>query len=467
MRRRLPLLPTLLFSFATLADAQPSLTPTQALARDIFRELIGIDTTDEHGATTPAAEALARRLREAGLPAADVQVLGPTPRKANLVARLRGTGAKRPLLLLAHLDVVEARREDWTVDPFTLLERDGFFYGRGAEDVKDGAAIMTANVIQFIKEGYRPDRDLILALTADEEGGTSNGVQWLLAEHRDLIDAELCLNFDGGDFEALGTRRVSGAIQAAEKGYADFTLEVTDAGGHSSLPRPGNAIYRLSAGLLRIADFTFPVHLNEVTRSFFARRASLESGQRATDMREAGGDNPPAAAAGRLSSDMYYNALLRTTCVATLVTAGHAANALPQRARANVNCRIVPGETEEEVRSTLVRVLNDPTISVSHPAPRQNQASPLRPDVLAAVDRATAAVYPGLPIIPTMETGATDGRLLRGAGIPTYGISGVFLDDLDDRSHGRDERVGVRDFYDGLAFNYHLIRALGTVPAAP
>jgi acetylornithine deacetylase/succinyl-diaminopimelate desuccinylase-like protein len=435
MRRRLLLLPTLLFSFATLADAQsPSLTPTQALARDIFRELIGIDTTDEHGATTPAAEALARRLREAGLPAADVQVLGPTPKKANLVARLRGTGAKRPLLLLAHLDVVEARREDWTVDPFTLLERDGFFYGRGAEDVKDGAAIMTANVIQFIKEGYRPDRD--------------------------LIDADLCLNFDGGDFEALGTRRVSGAIQAAEKGYADFTLEVTDAGGHSSLPRPGNAIYRLSAGLMRIADFTFPVHLNEVTRSFFTRRAPLESGPRAADMREAGGDNPTAAAVGRLSSDMYYNALLRTTCVATLVTAGHAANALPQRARANVNCRIVPGETEEEVRSSLVRVLNDPTISVSHPAPRQNPASPLRPDVLAAVDRATATVYPGLPIIPTMETGATDGRLLRGAGIPTYGISGVFLDDLDDRSHGRDERVGVRDFYDGLAFNYHLIQAL-------
>ena len=461
MRRRLLLLPTLLCCFTTLAYAQnPSLTPTQALARDIFRELIGIDTTDEHGATTPAAEAIAKRLREAGLPAADVQVIGPTPTKGNLVARLRGTGAKRPLLLLAHLDVVEARREDWTVDPFTLLERDGFFYGRGTEDVKDGAAIMTANVIQFIKEGYRPDRDVILALTADEEGGTSNGVQWLLAEHRNLIDAELCLNFDGGDFEALGARRVSGAIQAAEKGYADFTLEVTDAGGHSSLPRPGNAIYRLSAGLLRIAEFTFPTHLNEVTRSFFARRAPLESGQRAADMREAGGDNPSVAAVGRLSSDMYYNAMLRTTCVATLVTAGHAANALPQRARANVNCRIVPGETEEEVRSALVRVLNDPTISVTHPAPRQNPASPLRPDVLAAVGRATAAVYPGLPIIPTMETGATDGRLLRGAGIPTYGISGVFLDDLDDRSHGRDERVGVRDFYDGLAFNDRLIRAL-------
>ena len=461
MRRRLLILSITLVCSIPFVEAQsPSLKPTEALARDIFRELIGIDTTDEHGATTPAAEAIARRLREAGLPAADVQVIGPTPTKGNLVARLRGTGAKRPLLLLAHLDVVEARREDWTVDPFTLLERDGFFYGRGTEDVKDGAAIMTANVIQFIKDGYRPDRDVILALTADEEGGTSNGVQWLLAEHRDLIDAELCLNFDGGDFEALGTRRVSGAIQAAEKGYADFTLEVTDAGGHSSLPRPGNAIYRLSAGLLRIADFTFPVHLNEVTRSFFARRAPLESGQRADDMREAGADNPSAAAVGRLSSDMYYNALVRTTCVATLVTAGHAANALPQRARANVNCRIVPGETEEEVRSALVRVLNDPTISVSHPAPRQNPASPLRPDVLAAVDRATAAVYPGLPIIPTMETGATDGRLLRGAGIPTYGISGVFLDDLDDRSHGRDERVGVRDFYDGLAFNDRLIRAL-------
>jgi len=454
---------TLLICLSGLPAAQaPSLTPAQSLARDIFRELIAIDTTDEHGATTPAAEAVARRLREAGLPAADVQVLGPTPKKGNLVARLRGTGAKRPLLLLAHLDVVEARREDWTVDPFMLLERDGFFYGRGAEDVKDGAAILTANLIEFIKKGDRPDRDLILALTADEENrdDTNNGVGWLLAQHRDLIDAELCLNLDGGNFEALGTRRVSGAIQAAEKGYADFTLEVTDAGGHSSLPRPGNAIYRLSAALLRLADFAFPVHLNEVTRSFFTRRAALESGQRATDMREAGGDQPSAAVVGRLSSDMYYNALLRTTCVATLVTAGHAANALPQRARANVNCRIVPGETEEEVRSTLVRVLNDPTISVSHPAPRLNPASSLRPDVLAAVDRATAAVYPGLPIIPTMETGATDGRLLRGAGIPTYGISGVFLDDLDDRSHGRDERVGVRDFYDGLSFNYHLIRAL-------
>src|SRR5262245_5701135 len=207
MRRRLQLLPTLLVCFIAFTDAQvQSLTPTQALARDIFRELIGIDTTDEHGSTTPAAEAVARRLREAGLPANDIKVIGPTPKKANVVARLRGTGKQRPLLLLAHLDVVEARRDDWTVDPFTLLERDGFFYGRGTEDVKDGAAIMTANLIQFIKEGYRPDRDLILALTADEEGGTSNGVQWLLAEHRDLIDAELCMYFDGGDFEALGAR---------------------------------------------------------------------------------------------------------------------------------------------------------------------------------------------------------------------------------------------------------------------
>ena len=465
MRRTLLLLLTLLVCLSTLTSAQTQpFTPVQSLARDIFRELIGIDTTDEHGSTTPAAEAIGRRLREAGLPADDVKVLGPTPKKGNVVARLRGSGKRRPLLLLAHLDVVEARREDWTVDPFTLLERDGFFYGRGTEDVKDGAAIMTANLIQFIKEGYRPDRDLILALTADEEGGTSNGVQWLLAEHRELIDAELCLNFDGGDFEALGPRRVSGAIQAAEKGYADFSLEATDAGGHSSLPRPGNPIYRLSAGLLKIAGFTFPLHLNDVTRSFFARRAPLETGQRAADMREVGAGQPSAAAVERLSGDMYYNALLRTTCVATLVIAGHATNALPQRARANVNCRIVPGETEEEVRTALVRVLDDPTISVSHPVPRQNPASPLRPDVLAAVERATAAVYPGLPIIPTMETGATDGRMLRGAGIPTYGISGVFLDDLDERSHGRDERVGVRDFYDGLAFNYQLIRALGSIP---
>ena len=332
MRRRLLLLPTLLFCFNPLADAQnPSLTPTQALARDIFRELIGIDTTDEHGATTPAAEALARRLREAGLPASDVQVLGPTPKKGNLVARLRGTGAKPPLLLLAHLDVVEARREDWSVDPFTLLERDGFFYGRGAEDVKDGAAILTANLIRLVKEGYKPERDLILALTADEEGGTSNGVQWLLAQHRDLIDAELCLNLDGGDFDASKGRRVTGSIQAAEKLYADFTLKATDAGGHSSLPRPGNAIYRLSAGLGRLAVVHVP-GAPERGLARLLRRAAPPSRRRqvAADMRAVGGWRSPRAAAARLSSDVYYNALLRTTCVATLVTAGHAANALPQ-----------------------------------------------------------------------------------------------------------------------------------------
>jgi acetylornithine deacetylase/succinyl-diaminopimelate desuccinylase-like protein len=449
----------LVLSCAAWIRADSPVDPQQARARDIFKQLIEIDTTDEHGATTPAAEAMARRLQDAGIPAADIHVLGPTPKKGNLVARLRGTGSGKPILLLAHLDVVEAKREDWSVDPFTFLEKDGFFYGRGTSDVKDGAAILVANMIRLAEAHAKPSRDLILALTADEEGGIANGVQWLLADHRDLIDAEFCVNLDGGDFAESKGRRVSGSIQAAEKLYSDFTLEATDPGGHSSLPRPGNPIYRLAAALSRVGHFAFPVHLNETTRAFLDQSAALAPASTAGDMRAA--VNGEVAAIARLSTDPYYNALLRTTCVATLLTGGHAANALPQRARANVNCRIVPGETPEEVRAKLIEVVNDTGVSVTTAVQRApSDASPLRADLVSAVDRAKAQVYPGLPIIPTMETGATDGRWLRTEGIPTYGISGVFLDMDDDRAHGRDERVGVKNFYDALEFNYELVRAL-------
>jgi acetylornithine deacetylase/succinyl-diaminopimelate desuccinylase-like protein len=442
------------------ARQTPAPTADGRRARDIFQQLIEFDTTDEHGATTPAAEALARRLQDAGLPVADIHVLGPTPKKGNLVVRLRGTGARRPLLLLAHLDVVEARREDWSIDPFTFHERDGFFYGRGAQDIKDGAAILVANLIRLAEAHYKPDRDLILALTADEEGGTANGVRWLLADHRELIDAEFCVNLDGGDFQKSRGRRLAAPIQAAEKAYADFTLEVTNRGGHSSLPTDDNAIYHLAVALTRIAAYTFPARLNDVTRGFFAGRAALEPPAVASDMRAVAAAEPPPEAIARLSANTYFNAQLRTTCVATQVTAGHAANALPQRARANVNCRLLPDESLDEVKATLVRVVNDPAVIVSAPAARPNPISPVRPDLLAVTSEVAARVYPGVLVVPTMETGGTDGRSLRIAGIPTYGMSGIFIEEDDVRAHGRDERIGVQDFYDGLEFNYQLIRAL-------
>jgi len=461
MHRLLIALTSLLLGAAAGAGAVGPLTAEQSRARDIYKQLIEIDTTDEHGATTPAAEAMAKRLQEAGIPPADIHVLGPTPTKGNLVVRLRGTGTGKPILLLAHLDVVEAKREDWSVDPFTFLEKDGFFYGRGTADVKGGASILVANLIRLAQEHARPSRDLILALTADEEGGTANGVQWLLDDHRDLIDAEFCLNMDGGDFDEAGSKRLSGSIQAAEKHYLDLELEVTNKGGHSSQPSPDNAIYHLAAGLSRIAAYTFPVRLNEVTRAFFNGRAALEPADVARDMRAVAGDAPPDDAIARLSSDLYFNALLRTTCVATMVSAGHAHNALPQRATANVNCRLLPDDTVKDVTEIVLKVLADPAIAVKATTAREaSPVSPLRPAIVNAVRTATDAVYPGLPIIPSMETGATDGRQLRTAGIPTYGISGMFLDEDDNREHGRDERVGVQDYFDALAFNYRLIRAL-------
>jgi acetylornithine deacetylase/succinyl-diaminopimelate desuccinylase-like protein len=430
------------------------------LAKDIFKELIEIKTTESEG-TTRAAEAVAARLKAAGFPEADVRILGPVPHKGNLVARLRGRNTgKKPILLLAHLDVVEADPADWSLDPFTFTEREGWFYGRGTTDDKDEAAIWTANLIRWKQEGYVPDRDIILALTADEEGGPHNGVEWLLQNHRDLIDAAFALNEGGGGVIQNG-RRLSHEVQASEKVYQSFRLEVTNRGGHSSLPRGDNAIYQLAAALGRIAAYQFPVKLNEVTRAFFERTAAIVSPEEAAAMRGILKDPPDPAAVAKLSAIPAYNSRIRTTCVATMLEGGHAENALPQRAAAVVNCRILPGEPPEEVLATLQRVVADPEVKITPIAEaKPSPPSPLAPEIMGAIEEITREMWPGVPVIPTMSTGATDALYLRRAGIPVYGVSGVFGDIDDVRAHGRDERIHSTWFFDGLEFGYRLVKRL-------
>jgi acetylornithine deacetylase/succinyl-diaminopimelate desuccinylase-like protein len=468
MRSRFPItaLALLLLLFPAASRAQID-DATRQLSHDIFKQLIEINTTDSIGSTTVAAQAMAKRLLDAGFPASDVQVLGPNDRKGNLVVRLRGTGARKPILFMCHLDVVEARREDWSLDPFTFTEKDGYFYGRGTEDVKDGDAMLVTTFIRLKREGYKPDRDLILALTADEEGGNFNGVDWLLRNHRDLIDAEFVLNPDAGSFESDEGRRVDVGVQASEKLYADFQLEVHNKGGHSSLPEPDNAIYQLAEGLTRLEHYTFPFELNEVTRAYFTKEADVIGGAVGADMKAIVKTPPDEAAIARLSKTPIYNARLRTTCVATRLDAGHANNALPGTARAIVNCRILPGHPREEVRAQLVKVLAQPEINVAELASSVSSlpmlpANVLSPDVMGPLGRVVNEMWPGVPVIPVMDTGASDGVWTRSAGIPTYGVPGVFIDLNDDRSHGRDERLPVAAFYEGVDFYYRLTKALSS-----
>jgi acetylornithine deacetylase/succinyl-diaminopimelate desuccinylase-like protein len=435
----------------------------RAEARAIFAELIGINTTHEHGSTTPAAEAVARRLLAAGLPPQDVQVVGPDSTHMNVVARLRGSGARRPILLLAHLDVVEALPEDWSLDPFTLTERDGYLYGRGTSDIKDEAAIFTAVLLGMKRDGVIPDRDVILALTAGEEGGPGNGVQWLLANRRDLIDAAYCINGDGGDVLARNGKAYSRNVQASEKVYMDLDLTVHNPGGHSSLPVRNNAIYRLSAGLNRLAAYDFPVRLNEVTRGFFDRGAVSAPAGVAADMRLVAKRADPAAIRRLSSQSPFFNAQLRTTCVATMLDGGHAENALPQTAHANVNCRMLPDEVPDSVIATIQRVVADTAIRVAvRQAAVPSPPSPLIPEVLEPVERITREMWPGAVVVPSMETGATDGLYLRNAGMPVYGVSGVPLDEDDIRAHGRDERIRSSAYDEGLEFTDRLVRALAS-----
>ena len=467
-RKSFFLIPCLFFAFAASAQIDDA---TKQLSHDIFKELIEINTTDSVGNVTTASEAMAKRLLDAGFPAADVQVLGPNDRKKNMVVRLRGSGKKKPILLIGHLDVVEARREDWTTDPFQFVEKDGYFYGRGTQDMKEGDAIMVTTLIRMKKEGYVPDRDIILALTADEEGGKSNGIDWLLKNHRDLIDAEFVLNHDGGGLLTDQGKPLFMGVDATEKLYADYQLTVTNPGGHSSLPTPDNAIYHLAEGLTRLAQYEFPVDLNSVTRAYYEKMSKTETGQRAEDMKAILKNPPDAAAAARLSKDPIDHSTMRTTCVATRLNAGHANNALPQTAQANVNCRIAPGHSSEEVRQNLIKVLNDPKITVryvgaigevqdkaldkqSYPPP------PLNPEVFEPLEKIAAVMWPGMPVVPDMATGASDGVYTNAAGLPTYSVSGIAIDRGDIRAHGKDERLGVESYYTGVDFYYRYLKAV-------
>ena len=438
--------------------------PFDARALEIFRELIEINTTDSVGGTTKAAEAMAARLKAAGFAASDVQVLGPDARKGNLIARYRGTGARRPVLLLAHLDVVEAKREDWSFDPFVFLEKDGYFYGRGTSDDKAMASHLTANLIRLKQEGFKPDRDLVLALTADEEGGNFNGVEWLVKTHRHLIDAGLAIN-EGGSGQMKAGKYLINEVQASEKVYQDFRLEAKNPGGHSSRPPKDNAIDHLANGLARLGRYDFRVNMNEITRAYFERMAGMQADAKlAADMRSVARATPDRQAVARLSAaSSYYNALMRTTCVATRLEGGHANNALPQTAVANVNCRILPGEAPAAIKRKLVDVLADQRIAVSFVDEAKPSApSPLTPDVMHAIESITKAMWPGVIVVPAMGTGATDGLYLRNAGIPTYGVEGIFYDLDDDRTHGKDERIGVKQYFEGLEFQYRLIKALAS-----
>jgi acetylornithine deacetylase/succinyl-diaminopimelate desuccinylase-like protein len=433
--------------------------------RDIYQELIEIDTTHDAGSTTKAAEAMAARLKGAGLPAADVQVLVPPgkPTKGNLVARLRGTGKRKPLLLLAHIDVVDAHKEDWTTDPFKLVEKDGFYYARGSSDDKAMAAIWVELIMRLARAGARPDRDLVVALTADEESGPDNGVSWLLATHRDLIDAAYALN-EGGGGEIKDGKYIANEVQVSEKTYQSFQLETTNPGGHSSRPSKDNAIYHLAAALDRLARFDFPAKLDDGTRAMLLALSRIPGMKDARDL-TAAAKGLDARLAARLSKDSYYNALLRTTCVATQVAAGHAENALPQRARATVNCRLLPGEDVAAVQKVLAGVVADPAIAVTPLAPGSGSpGSALLPELMGAVGDLTQAMWPGIVVMPSMSTGATDGRYLRAAGIPCYGVSGIFRDVDDVRAHGKDERLGVKQLGEGRTFLYRLVRRLSGLP---
>jgi acetylornithine deacetylase/succinyl-diaminopimelate desuccinylase-like protein len=430
------------------------------LAHDIYKEFIEIQSGYTTGATTPVVQAAVRYLKAAGFSDSDIFVGGASDKKANLVVRLRGTGAKKPILLLAHTDVVEAKREDWTTDPFQFIEKDGFYYGRGTGDDKAQAAVWIANLIQYKREGFKPDRDIIVALTADEEGGGPfNGVEWLLKNHKDLIDADLALN-EGGYGEIVRGKKVANDLQVSEKYVINFRFEVRNKGGHSSMPVHDNAIYHLAGALQNLSNSGFPLKTNAVTAAYFEQMAKLDDGPRKEDLAKIASGSQEAMERVAAASPAW-NSTMRTTCVATMLEGGHALNALPQLAAATVNCRVLPEDSLEYVLSTLKKVVADDQVNITAMGDMtKGPASPMRPDVLNAVRDITDTMWPGVATVPTMVMGATDGRFLRIAGIPTYGVQGFFQDRDDIRFHGRDERMPVQSYYEGQAFLYELVKKL-------
>ena len=444
----------------------PGPVPPEAdreLARAIFKELVETNTTHAHGSTV-VATAMRARLLAAGFAQADVVFIAPPdhPTKGNLVVRMHGTSKAPGVLFLGHLDVVEAKPEDWSVDPFLLTEKDGWLYGRGTIDMKDGDAALVASLIRLHREGFKPARDLIVALTADEEaGGDANGPAFLLKSHRDLIDAALVINLDGGGGAYRQNQRAYLQLGTSEKSYATYTVVATGPGGHGSLPTPDNPIYRVTNALNRLEQFQFPVRLTSTTRASFDAMAELPHRPESTDMHAVARPQPDLAAAERLSRNVYFNAQLRTTCVATLISGGHAENALPQRAQATIQCRIMPGDTEPQVHESLVKVLDDPKLSLSLDAPViTSPESPPTADILRRVSDVAHSMWPGVPVVPTMATGFSDDRQTRNAGIASYDASGVWIDVDENRAHGRDERVGAREFDESVEYTYRLLKRM-------
>ena len=465
--RRLALLCSatlMLGAAAAQADLPPAPMPPdqiKVLARDVLKTMIETNTVHANG-TLKLAEAMVARFHAAGFAPEDVALLAPSdhPTQGNVVVRIHGKGKGRPLLDIVHLDVVEAKPADWTVDPFTLTEKDGYFYGRGTLDIKGDAAALATTLIRMKSEGFVPDRDIIVAFTSDEEGGDSNGVDWLLREHRDLLDAEFALNPDAGGGISKGDKRLYLGFQTSEKTFVTFRAEVTNKGGHSSLPEPDNAIYRLAAGLTRLPKLSFPVHTNATTKAWFGEMAKLESGQLRQDMEAMTRTPLDPAAVKRLEGHMFYNAMLHTTCVATMLDGGHAENALPQRAGVAIQCRMMPDETEAQTRALIEKTLADPQIKLSVITPaKPGPESPMTPAVMAKMRGVVEQMWPGVPVVPDMDAGASDSKYTRAVGIPTYGTTGIFTDIDDNRAHGRDERIRVNEYYGDVEFTYRELKA--------
>ncbi len=436
----------------------------EAEFRKLYQELVEINTTLSVGSCTQAAEAMAAHLKAAGFPDSDVKVVVPPdrPKDGNLVAWINGSDtALKPVLLLAHIDVVEAKREDWKRDPFKLVEEDGFFYGRGSEDDKAMAAVFADSMVRFKQEKYRPKRGIKLALTCGEETpNVFNGASFLIQDHRDLIDAAFALNEGGGgryDDQTGVYRYVS--VQAGEKVYQDFTLSTTNRGGHSSRPTPDNAIYQLAHALDKVEAHQFQVEFNDVTRSYFEKFGAIKGGAQGADMVAAAKGDP--AAIERLKADASMNAILRTNCVATQIQGGHAPNALPQHASANVNCRIFPGHKQDEIRQELIKAIGDPGVQVEYQAKPETPGAPppLSRDVMGPIETLSRDMFPGVAVVPTLSAGATDGRFLTPAGIPTYGVSGMFSDGATNNAHGLNERIRVQSLLEGREFLYRLAKA--------
>ena len=462
-----------LVAAAPLGAQQPSvytpnaLNANQRLAREIYKELIEMNTGVTTGNVTQAAVAMAKRFRDAGIPEADIFVGGPRPDKHNVVARIRGrsAGGRKPLLLLAHLDVVEALKADWSpdLDPFVFTERDGYYYGRGTADDKAMASIFVANVFRLKKEGWVPDRDVIIALTADEESGPANGVDWLLKTHPELVDAALVINEGGGGTLRNG-KPLFNSVQATEKITTNITLRATNRGGHSSVPRADNAITSLADALAKVGRYKFSVKLNDVTRAFFTKTADLETPKLGRAMKTLVANPSNAAAAAVVSNDPRYSAMLRTTCVATMVDGGHAHNALPQRVTVNVNCRMFPGRTSDETQAELARVIGNPAITIEQDVKGKPiaKAPPLNPAIIGPMEQLSAKFFPGVPVIPTISTGATDGVFMGAVGIPTYGVPGIWSDSKLNNIHGLNEHMEVRSLYEGRDYLYALVKLLSS-----